>query len=94
MSDLCPTDRRKEGLGIADALEISRGRTGADSMGADYPLTDVLRFFRAQCQIADVAAARNLDGLDRTKLMKLTGHPAHDAEVDLAMAEISRHRRP
>lgn len=92
-SALCQTSRRREGARIAEqALTASR-----DGMGADYPLTHVVRFFLAECQIANDqfdAAARSLDGLDRTKLVELTGQPAYAAQVDLALAEIARHRRP
>ena len=91
-SALCQTSRRREGVRIAEqALTVSR-----DRMGADYPLTHAVRFFLAQCQIADEqfdAAARSLDGLDRTKLVELTGQPSYAAQVDAALAEIARHRR-
>lgn len=91
-SALCQTDRQREGVRIAEqALATSRGR-----MGADYPLTHVVRFFLAQCQIADrqyAAAARSLNGLDRTKLVELTGQPSYAAQVDEALAEIAHQGR-
>ena len=91
-SVICVTDRRQEGVRIAEqALAISRG-----AMGAEDPLTHVIRFFLAQCQIANgqfEAAARSLDGLDRTKLIAATGQPAYAGQVDRALTQIARRRR-
>ncbi len=91
-SALCQTARRREGVQIAEqALKASR-----EAMGVDYPLTHVVRIFLAQCQIANGQfdeAELSLDGLNRTKLVEVTGQPSYAAQVDLALAEISRNSR-
>ena len=85
---LCQTARRGRGLAIIqDALSSVR-----QSFGADYPLTHVVRFYAAECLIANgryAEAGALLDGLDRQKAADLTGRPEFGAGVDLALAEIA-----
>ena len=73
-------------MGIAnDALATTRA-----AFGADYPLTHVVRYFTAECLIANdrFADARGLlTGLDREKMAQLLGNPDIGAAADLALAE-------
>src|SRR3546814_15786339 len=73
-------------MGIAnDALATTRA-----AFGADYPLTHVVRYFTAECLIANdrFADARALlGGLDREKMAQLLGNPEIGAAIDLALAE-------
>lgn len=85
---LCQTDERSRGAAVAqDALSSARR-----AFGADYPLTHVIRFYTAECLIANqryADAGALLDGLDRQKAADLTGRPEFGAGVDLALAEIA-----
>lgn len=85
---LCQTAQRGRGLTVAqDALASVR-----QAFGADYPLTHVIRFYTAECLIANrrhAEAGALLDGLDRQKAADLTGRPEFGAGVDLALAEIA-----
>ena len=85
---LCQTAQRGHGLTVAqDALSSVR-----QAFGADYPLTHVIRFYTAECLIANrryAEAGALLDGLDRQKAADLTGRPEFGAGVDLALAEIA-----
>ena len=85
---LCQTAQRGRGLTVAqDALASVR-----QAFGADYPLTHVIRFYTAECLIANrrfTEAGALLDGLDRQKAADLTGRPEFGAGVDLALAEIA-----
>ncbi|MEQ8312128.1 MAG: winged helix-turn-helix domain-containing protein [Sphingopyxis sp.] len=85
---LCQTAQRGRGLTVAqDALSSVR-----QAFGADYPLTHVIRFYTAECLMANrrhAEAAALLDGLDRQKAADLTGRPEFGAGVDLALAEIA-----
>lgn len=87
-SALCQTPQKQQALDIArDALDASRA-----GLGADYPLTHAIRYFTAECLIADSRfgeAARMLDGVDRQKVAQLIGNPDFDATVDVALAEIA-----
>lgn len=87
-SALCRTAQRGRGLTIAqDALSSVR-----QAFGADYPLTHVIRFYTAECLIANrryADAGALLDGLDRQKAADLTGRPEFGAGVDLTLAEIA-----
>lgn len=85
---LCQTAQRGRGVTVAqDALASAR-----QAFGADYPLTHVIRFYTAECLIANrryAEAGALLDGLDRRKAADLTGRPEFGAGVDLALAEIA-----
>ena len=85
-SALCQTARRQRAMGIAqDALSSTRA-----AFGPDYPLTHVVRYFTAECLIANnrFADARGLlTDLDREKMAQLLGNPDIGAAVDLALAE-------
>ncbi len=85
---LCQTAQRGRGLAVAqDALSSVR-----QAFGADYPLTHVIRYYAAECLIANrrhAEAGGLLDGLDRQKAADLTGRPEFGAGVDLALAEIA-----
>lgn len=87
-SALCQTARKDEALGIAnDALAAVRS-----AFGADYPLTHVIRYFTAECMIANrrfADAGALLRGLDRSAVAQLIGNPDVGAAVDLAEAEIA-----
>jgi non-specific serine/threonine protein kinase len=87
-SALCQTARKGEALGIAsDALATVRS-----AFGADYPLTHVIRYFTAECMIANrrfADAGALLRGLDRNAVAQLIGNPDVGAAVDLAEAEIA-----
>ena len=85
-SALCQTDRRNQAMGIAnDALTTTR-----TAFGPDYPLTHVVRYFTAECLIANdrfADAQALLRGLDRQKMAQLLGNPDIGAAIDLALAE-------
>ncbi len=85
---LCQTAQRGRGVAVArDALSSVR-----QAFGADYPLTHVIRYYTAECLIANrrhAEAGALLDGLDRQKAADLTGRPEFGAGVDLAMAEVA-----
>src|SRR3546814_12062058 len=86
-SDVCSSDlRRQQAMGIAnDALATTRA-----AFGADYPLTHVVRYFTAECLIANdrFADARALlGGLDREKMAQLLGNPEIGAAIHHALAE-------
>lgn len=87
-SALCQTSQRAKALGIArDALVASRA-----GLGADYPLTHAIRYFTAECLIANrrfAEAGQMLGGVDREKVTQLIGNPDLDATVDVALAEIA-----
>ena len=85
-SALCQTSQRPRAMAIAsDALSAARA-----AFGPDYPLTHVVRYFAAECLIANrsFADAQTLfDGLDRQAIAELTGNPEIGAVIDLALAE-------
>ena len=87
-SALCRTAQRGRGVTVAqDALSSVR-----QSFGADYPLTHAIRYYTAECLIADrrhAEAGALLNGLDRQKVAELTGQAEFGAMVDLALAEIA-----
>lgn len=87
-SALCQTDQRDRAVAIAqDALASVR-----TAFGPDYPLTHSVRFFVAECLIANrrfVEAGALLDGLDPRKVESITGQSDFDALVALALAEIA-----
>jgi len=87
-STLCQTARRAEGLSIA------RQTLGAvrQSFGADYPLTHAIRYYTAECMIANrdfADAGQLLAGLDRQKVAELIGQDDFGGMVDLALGEIA-----
>ncbi|PZQ23774.1 MAG: hypothetical protein DI569_03405 [Sphingopyxis macrogoltabida] len=85
-SALCQTARRGEAAGIARAA-LTETRA---AFGADYPLTHAMRYFVAECLIANRRfddAAALLDGLDSKGAAQLLGHADFGAAVDLARAE-------
>ena len=62
------------------------------AFGPDYPLTHAVRFFVAECLIANrrfAEAGALLDGLDRQKVASITGQSNFDPLADLALAEIA-----
>lgn len=87
-SALCLTDRRVQGAAVAqDALASVRR-----AFGPDYPLTHAIRYFTAECLIANrrpAEAGALLDGLDGRKLAELTGRADYPGMVDLARAEVA-----
>ncbi|NBB14496.1 protein kinase [Caulobacter sp. SLTY] len=87
-SALCLTERRVKGAAVAqDALA-----TGMRAFGADHPLTHTLRYFTAECLIANrrhPEAGALLGAVDRRKFVELTGRPEYAAMVDLALAEVA-----
>ncbi len=85
---LCQTARRARGVAVAQDALSSVQR----AFGAEYPLAHVIRFYTAECLIANrryAEAGALLDGLDRQKAADLTGRPEFGAGVDLALAEIA-----
>lgn len=86
-STLCQTSRRKEGTVIAQqALRSVR-----EAFGLDYPLTHAIRYYAAECLIANRRfdeAKQLLMGLDRPKVAELIGQTDFDGLVDLAFSEI------
>lgn len=87
-STLCQTVRRAEGLAIArQALGTVR-----QAFGADYPLTHAIRYYTAECLIANrrhAEAGELLAGLDRQKVAELIGQADFGGLVDLALGEIA-----
>ncbi len=87
-STLCQTSRRAEGLSIArQALGTVR-----QAFGADYPLTHAVRYYTAECMIANrdyAEAGQLLAGLDRQKVAELIGQDDFGGLVDLALGEIA-----
>lgn len=85
-SALCQTSRRPQAMVIAtDALSVTRA-----AFGADYPLTHAVRYFTAECLIANrrfADAKALLGGLDRQAIAQLIGNPDIGAVIDLARAE-------
>jgi non-specific serine/threonine protein kinase len=87
-SALCQTPQRAKALGVArDALDASRSE-----FGADFPLTHSIRYFTAECLIANrrfTEAGQMLAAVDREKTAQLLGNPDFDATVDVALAEVA-----
>lgn len=87
-SALCRTAQRaRAAIVAADALERVR-----QAFGPDYPLTHVIRYFTAECLLANLRyaeAGRLLEGVNRQKLVELTGQPGYAAGVDLGLAEVA-----
>jgi non-specific serine/threonine protein kinase len=87
-SALCRTSERSRGTAVAqDALSSVRR-----AFGADYPLTHAIRYYVAECLIANrrhAEAGALLNGIDRQKITDLTGQPDFGAALDLALAEIA-----
>lgn len=87
-SALCRTADRDRGVTVAgDALSSVR-----KAFGADYPLTHAIRYYAAECLIANrqfAQASALLEGLDRRKVGELIGQADFGAMVDLALAEIA-----
>jgi DNA-binding winged helix-turn-helix (wHTH) protein len=85
---LCRTPRRAAGLKASrDALEKVRA-----SFGDDYPLTHAVRFYAAECLIANRRhedAEDLLRELDRQSVASLTGQPSFAALVDFSLSEIA-----
>lgn len=85
---LCRTPQRARGASVAqDALATTRR-----VFGPDYPLTHAIRYFAAECLLANrrhADAGVLLDGLDRKKVAELIGQAEFGATVDLALAEIA-----
>lgn len=87
-SALCQTDQRARALAVGlEALSSVRA-----AFGPDCPLTHMVRYFVAECMIANRRFAEAdglLDGLDRRKIADMTGQSDLDALVNLALAEIA-----
>ncbi|MBX3564626.1 MAG: winged helix-turn-helix domain-containing protein [Sphingomonas sp.] len=87
-SALCRTAQRGRGVAVAqDALSSVRR-----AFGSDYPLTHTIRYYAAECLIANrqfAQAGALLEGLDRQKVGELIGQAEFGAMVDLALAEIA-----
>lgn len=87
-SALCRTPQRGQGIIVAqNALSSVR-----QAFGADYPLTHAIRYYAAECLIANrqfEQADALLDGIDRQKVAELIGQADFGAFVDLALAEIA-----
>lgn len=87
-SALCRTTQRARAATVAiDALERVH-----QAFGPDYPLTHVIRYFTAECLLTNqrfVEAGALLEGVDRQKLVELTGQPGYAAGVDLGLAEVA-----
>ncbi len=87
-SALCRTPQRGRGVTVAqNALSSVR-----QAFGADYPLTHAIRYYAAECLIANrqfAQAGALLEGLDRQKVADLIGQANFGAMVDLALAEIA-----
>ena len=65
------------------------------AFGEDYPLTHVIRYYAAECMLANgdhAKAGTLLAGLDRQKVAELTGQPDFGGIVDLATGEIALER--
>lgn len=94
-SALCRTAQRGRGVTVAQGALTSVRQ----AFGADYPLTHTIRYYAAECLIADrrfAEAGALLEGLDRQKVAELIGQGDFGAMVDLALAEIAlaRNDRP
>ncbi|MDZ4138583.1 MAG: winged helix-turn-helix domain-containing protein [Erythrobacter sp.] len=87
-SALCRTAQRGRGVAVAqDALSSVR-----QAFGVDYPLTHAVRYYTAECLIANrrhAEAGALLEGLDRQKVAELVGQADFGAMVDLALAEVA-----
>lgn len=87
-SALCRTPQRGQGMIVAqNALSSVR-----QAFGAEYPLTHAIRYYAAECLIANrrfEQADALLDGIDRQKVAELIGQADFGAFVDLALAEIA-----
>ncbi|MBI1407041.1 MAG: protein kinase [Caulobacter sp.] len=87
-STLCQTPRRADGLSVArQALGTVR-----QAFGEDYPLTHAIRYYTAECLIANrrqAAAGPLLADLDRQKVAELIGQADFGGLVDLALGEIA-----
>lgn len=87
-SALCRTAQRGRGQAVAqNALASVR-----QAFGPDYPLTHAIRYYAAECLLANrryADAGVLLDGLDRQKVADLTGQAEFGGMVDLALAEIA-----
>jgi len=85
-SALCQTPQKEQALGLArGALDASR-----TALGTDYPLTHAIRYFTAECLIANgrfAEAGQMIGAVDRTKVAQLIGNPDFDATADVALAE-------
>ncbi|MDZ3832416.1 MAG: winged helix-turn-helix domain-containing protein [Sphingopyxis sp.] len=85
---LCRTPQRARGASVAqDALATTR-----QAFGPDYPLTHAIRYFAAECLLANrryTEAGTLLDGLDSKKVAELIGQAEFGATADLALAEIA-----
>lgn len=85
---LCRTDARARGAAIAEqAVAAARG-----AFGAEYPLTHTIRYYAAECLLANrrfAAAGAMIGGLDPKKVAELTGQADFGPMVDLAAAEIA-----
>lgn len=87
-STLCQTSRRAEGLAITStALDAAR-----KAFGPDYPLVHAIRYFVAECLIANrrfAEAGQALGAVDRKKVVELLGQPDIGGKIDLALAEVA-----
>lgn len=87
-ASLCQTQQRVKGAQIArDALSSVNL-----AFGVDYPLTHAIRYYAAECSIANrqfADAAALLRGLDRQKVADLTGRSDFSGLVELALGEIA-----
>ncbi|MBU2410278.1 MAG: winged helix-turn-helix domain-containing protein [Gammaproteobacteria bacterium] len=87
-SALCLTDRRAEGLGIAqDALQRAKG-----AFGRDYPLTHAIAFQTGECLIANrrhSEAGPLLEEVDADKIISLVGQSDFGGRIDLALGEVA-----
>jgi len=87
-SALCQTGQRRKGAELASQAL----RTVRQTFGAGYPLTHAIRYYAAECLLANrdyAKAGELLAGLDRKKVAELTGQPDFGGVVDLAMGEIA-----
>ncbi|WP_428680432.1 protein kinase domain-containing protein [Sphingopyxis sp.] len=87
-SALCQTVQRRKGAELA----LQALRSVRQTFGEDYPLTHTIRFYAAECLLANrdhAQAGELLAGLDRKKVAELTGQPDFGGIVDLAMGEIA-----
>jgi non-specific serine/threonine protein kinase len=83
---LCQTARKGEALGI---LRQASERVEA-AFPAEYPLVHVVRYYLAECQLANrrfAEAERLMKAIDRKGAITLLGRPEFDAEVDLGLAD-------
>lgn len=87
-SALCRTSQRARGLDLArDARSAVE-----TAFGAAYPLSHAIRFYLAECLIADrqfVEADVLLRSLDRQKIAELTGQTQIGDRVNLGLAEVA-----